>query len=172
MPPAGVSQGCWVPCTQCHVHVPGWAHNTGHVCRGARAVNTHWETQGVHHRGVRHQDTALGTYTGQEVLATHLQTHTRSGEWAYVREHCQTGSTSNTTLAHSSWQTIKAWQAGLPLQGHTPAHTEGHAWHPQQEQKLIHTRGHGRAQCQVYVARLLITQTRHAKTQYPWGTKQ
>lgn len=108
-----------VPCTCTWL---GTQH--GHVA-SAQAVNTHWETQGVHHRACVTR-LALGTYTGQEVLATHLQAHTPgAGEWASCpRTHCQTGSTSNTTLAHSSWQTIKAWQAGHTRAGtHTCTHT-------------------------------------------------
>lgn len=175
MPPAGVSQGCWVPCAQCHVHVPGWAHNTGHVCQCPGCEHTLGNTRCTS-QGVRHQDTALGTHTGQEIPATHLQAHTPgAGEWTYVpRTHCQTGGTSNTTLAHSSWQTIKAWQAGHTRQGHTPAHTPGSCLaptagteadtHPRDTKRMHNAR-------YTWQEHMLITQTRHAETQCCRGHK-
>ena len=119
MPPAGVSQSCWVPCTQC-MYMYQAGHTTPGTCASAQAVNTHWETQGVPHRVCITRTQHWAQH--QEILATHLQAHTPgTGEWTHVpRTYCQIGSTSNTTLAHSSWQTVKAYSGSLASWAHTP----------------------------------------------------
>ena len=132
---------------------PGYEHTLG---------NTRCTSQGVHH-----QDTALGTYTGQEILATHLQAHTPgTGEWTHVpRTHCQIGSTSNTTLAHSSWQAIKACSGSLASWAHTPGthtctHTRVMPGTHSRNRSCYTPQGHeANAQCQVYMARAYANNT-------------
>ena len=150
-------------------------HTTPGTFASAQAVNTHWETQGVHHRACVTRTQHWAHTLGRKYWPHTYRPSPGAGEWTYVpRTHCQTGGTSNTTLAHSSWQTIKAWQAGHTRQGHTPAHTPGSCLAPTAGTEAdTHPRDTKRTHNARYTwqEHMLITQTRHAETQCCRGHK-
>ena len=161
-PPYRCSQQVWVKAAGCHVHNAMYKYQAGHTTvgtfAGAQAVNTHWETRGAHHR--------------EHVTRTQLWAHTWGRKYwphtyrptlqARERGHtCQEHIGKQAAPAHSWWGTAKACSGSL-ASWHTH---QGHAWHPQQKQKPVHTPGtEANAQCQVYMARAHANNTHQTLT--------
>lgn len=118
-------------------------HTTPGTFASAQAVNTHWETQGVHHRAcvtrTQHWAHTLGRKYWPHTYRPTLQAR-ESGHM------CQEHIAKQAAPATQHWHTALGKQLRPGKLGtharDTHLHThQGHAWHPQQEQKLIHTPG-------------------------------